>query len=73
MGKFNTKEEKVNTLVSEIRNFISEAEPEDTEMFLAYLSDIMCVFDTDIAIEVLENFGEEGKEQAIGIKVRWGY
>ena len=73
MGKFNTKQEKVNTLVSEIRNFISEAEPEDTEMFLAYLSDIMCVFDTDIAIEVLENFGEEGKEQATGIKVRWGY
>jgi hypothetical protein len=73
MSRFLSKQERINVLTSEVRNFIEEQKPENMEMFMGYISSMLCVFDTDIAIAVLEQFGEEGKQEALGIKVRWGY
>lgn len=37
------------------------------------VSEIICTLDTDIAIEVMSNFGEDGKEISINIKKEYGY
>lgn len=67
---------KVNTIISEIEGFMMEFPPQyetDKESILGYFSNIICQLDTDIAIEVMNHFGEEGKNQAMAIKVNWGY
>ena len=69
-------EGKVNTIISEIEGFMLEFPPQyetDKESMLGYFSNIICQLDTDIAIEVMEHFGEEGKHQAKAIKVNYGY
>ena len=45
----------------------------DKSSMLSYFSAVICQLDTDIAIEVMEHFGEEGKHQATAIKVNYGY
>ena len=45
----------------------------DIESMLGYFSKIICQLDTDIAIEVMEHFGKEGKHQSMAIKVNYGY
>lgn len=67
------KQGKANTVISEIRNLLLEQPELDKEILLGYMGDILCQFDTDIAIEVMDEFGDEGREVSHGIKVRWGY
>jgi hypothetical protein len=62
-----------NTIISEIQGFMSEEPPRDKEVFLGYLSAIICQFDTDVAIDVMKEFGEEGKHKALAIKINYGY
>jgi len=40
---------------------------------LGYFSSILCQLDTDIAIEVMKQFGKAGEYQAMAIKVNYGY
>lgn len=67
------KEAITNTIISEIEGLMSEEPPKDKEIFFGYLSSIICQFDTDIAIDVMQHFGKEGKHQAWCIKVNYGY
>jgi len=46
---------------------------DDKSSMLSYFSAVICQLDTDIAIEVMEHFGEEGKHQSKAIKVNYGY
>lgn len=67
---------KVNTIISEIEGFMSEFPPQyktDKESMLGYFSNIICQLDTDIAVEVMKGFGEAGENQAMAIKVNYGY
>jgi hypothetical protein len=73
-----TKEQKINYISSVIRNSeIAYDKMPTPEEFLSMCSDIICQFDTDIAIEVMKNletrFGESAKDQGISIKVNYGY
>ena len=70
------QKEKVNTIISEIEGFMLEFTPQnksDKESMLSYFSSILCELDTDIAIEVMKDFGDEGKHQALAIKINYGY
>lgn len=62
-----------NTIISEISGLMLEEPPKNKEIFLGYLSSIICQFDTDIAIDVMNEFGEEGKQEALAIKINYGY
>jgi hypothetical protein len=67
---------KVNTIISEIEGFMLEFSPQyetDKESMLGYFSNIICQLDTDIAIEVMKDFGKAGEHQAMAIKVNYGY
>ena len=67
---------KSNIITSDIENFMLEFKPKndaDKENMLSYFSSIICQLDTDIAIEVMNNFGDIGKNQAMSIKVNYGY
>jgi hypothetical protein len=67
---------KVNTIILEIEGFMSEFPPQfETckESMLGYFSNIICQLDTDIAIEVMNHFGQAGEHQAMAIKVNYGY
>ena len=64
---------KVNTIVYEITEMMDEFEIKYKLDFLGHLSNIICRLDTDIAIEVMEQLGVEGKHQAHTIKVNYGY
>ena len=71
-----TQKEKVNTIISEIEDFMFEFTPQnksDKESMLSYFSSMLCALDTDIAIEVMSEFGDEGKQQALAIKINYGY
>jgi hypothetical protein len=67
------KDNIINTIVSEMQSMMLEEPPKDKEVFLSYISAIICQFDTDIAISVMDNFGAEGKQQSLSIKVNYGY
>jgi len=77
MSKLDKKRQgKVNTIISEIQGFMLEFPPQyetDKESMLGYFSNIICQLDTDIAIEVMEQLGEEGEREAMAIKVNYGY
>jgi len=71
-----TQKEKVNTIISGIEDFMFEFTPEnksDKESMLSYFSSILCALDVDIAIGVMRELGEEGKHQALAIKINYGY
>lgn len=74
-----SKEEKItNYITSIIRNsdVANGKMPSDAD-YLSMLSDIICEFNTDIAIAVLENlevvFGEDAINEQLHIKVTYGY
>jgi hypothetical protein len=72
------KQEKINYIASTIENSeIAYGEMPTNSEFLSMISDIICVFDTDIAIEVMKSvskrFGNDAKEQELAIKVNYGY
>jgi len=77
MSKLDKKRQgKVNTIISEIEGFMLEFPPQyetDKESMLGYFSNIICQLDTDIAIEVMKDFGKAGENQAMAIKVNYGY
>ena len=64
---------KVNTILSEIEGIQLELDIQNGDVLLGYISNIICQLDTDIAIEVMEQLGEEGKREAMAIKVNYGY
>ncbi len=64
---------KVNTILSEIEGIQLELDIQNWDVLLGYISNIICQLDTDIAIEVMEQLGEEGKREATAIKVNYGY
>lgn len=64
---------KVNHITSTISEMISERSIDDLEDFLSSMSSVICQLDTDVAIEVMKNFGKEGEYQAMAIKVNYGY
>ena len=63
------RQTKVNHITMDMLDMINEHGIKDKETFLSDLSSIICQLDTDIAINVMENFGQEGKNQALAIKV----
>lgn len=69
----NERQGKANSITMDLENIIYEHKISDLESFLSDVSSIICRLDTDIAIEVMENFGEEGKRQSHAIKVNYGY
>lgn len=71
--KFLTKIQRHNTVVSEINSFLSESHVEK-QLALDYISEVMLAsgVDPDFTIEVMEEFGEDGKEISRDIKVRLG-
>jgi hypothetical protein len=64
---------KANSIAYDVNNLLSEHNITDKESFFSDISAILCQFDTDIAINVLERFKDEGQEQALSIKVNYGY
>jgi|GEM_PF-6086611 len=73
-----TNKQIENCLTSDLSNFLNEINPEGEDkkqLLLEYFSSFMesANVDTDITIAVLEKFGEEGKEEARNLKVKWGY
>lgn len=71
-----TQKEKVNTIISEIEEFMFEFTPQnksDKESMLSYFSSMLCVLDVDIAIGVMMELGDEGRHQALAIKINYGY
>jgi hypothetical protein len=64
---------KVNTILSEIEGIQLVLDIQNWDVLLGYISNIICQLDTDIAIEVMEQLGEEGKREAMSIKVNYGY
>ena len=76
MSKLDTERQgKVNTIISEMEELISELKPMNTEkeIIISYIANILCQLATDIAIEVMEGLGKDGKHQAMAIKVNYGY
>jgi len=64
---------KANSIAFDVNNLLSEHNIQDRESFFCDISAILCQLDTDIAINVLERFKGEGQEQALAIKVNYGY
>jgi hypothetical protein len=64
---------KANSITMDLWNMLSEHNIVDKQSFLSDISSIICELDTDIAIEVMNNFGEEGKYQSDAIKINYGY
>ena len=69
---------KANCLYSDLSNMLHEcctAEGPSKDLILSYFSDLMesAKVNTDVTIEVLEQFGDEGREEARNLKVKWGY
>lgn len=67
------RQRKSNSITMDLENLLSEHSIIDKESFLSDISSIICELDTDVAIDVMENFGEEGKYQSTTIKVNYGY
>jgi len=63
----------INTITMDLSDMIHEHKIKDKDEFLNSISNIICQLDTDIAIEVMESFGKEGKNIALGIKINYGY
>ena len=76
--KYFTKEEQIeNCLKSELQNMISEfkAETLTEESILNYFSIFLrdCKVDSKIIVNVLEQFGDLGKSEALAIKINEGW
>ena len=64
---------KQNVIVGEIETLLEEVEAKDKEEFLISISSIIRQLDTDMAIDVMEEFGDMGYNIATGIKINEGY
>ncbi len=64
---------KINVITSNIEEILNQNQIGDKDDFLSSMSEIICQMDTDIAIGVMERLGPEGREQAMAIKVNYGY
>ena len=77
MTKFKTNKQIENRLVSELRNMILELQNETLteELLYNYFGIFMCdaEVDSQITINVLEQFGELGKKEAKNIKINEGW
>ena len=67
------RQAKANCIKSDLRNILSENNIVDKESFFANIASMISHLDTDIAINVMEDFGKIGKEYAMTIKVTYGY
>lgn len=74
---FKTKKQIENCLVSELQNMISDLKigTLTEEMIYNYFKNFMCdaEVDSEITVNVLEKFGELGKEEARNIKIDEGW
>ncbi len=72
-----TKQQIENCLVSELRNMISEHQlgTLTEELIYNYFRNFLCDAEVDsrITVNVLEQFGELGKEEARNIKISEGW
>lgn len=74
-----TKQEKINCVISELRNFLYDLEDCNLckENQLAYISTILidAGIESEFVVEVLEDeeFEEEGKDVARNIKIEEGW
>lgn len=72
-----TKQQIENCLVSELRNMVSELKMGTLteELIYNYFRNFMCDAEVDskITVNVLEQFGELGKDEARNIKVSEGW
>lgn len=73
-----TKESIINYITSVIENSeVANGQMPTNDEFLSMCSDIICQFDTDIAIQVMDklkrSFGKDAEDQSIEIKQRYGY
>lgn len=80
MRKITTKkqgklpESKLNTIVSDIQDILLETEPKHSETILQGITNILCEWDTDIAIEVMDEIRtDEANECSRWVKVTYGY
>lgn len=79
MTKFKSKQQQQveNCLVSELRNMVSELKlgTLTEELLYNYFRNFMCdaEVDSQITVNVLEQFGELGKDQARSIKIAEGW
>jgi hypothetical protein len=72
----HTQQQKVNVIIGAIQNSTIANKVEDPEEYLSMISEIICEFDTDIAIKVLEGLNvhkEIAREKALAIKINYGY
>ncbi len=67
------RKKKSNHITLSMIDMINEHKISDKQTFLSDMSSVICQLDTDIAIDVMENFGEEGVYEATAIKVNYGY
>jgi len=67
---------QVNYLISTIRDN-NVCDGVELEEYLSLMSDIICQFDTDVAIQVMDGlkeiYGDLATNQAMAIKVNYGY
>lgn len=72
-----TKQQIENCLVSELRNMVSELQLNKLteESLYSYFRNFMCDagIDSRITVNVLEQFGELGKNEAMCIKINEGW
>jgi hypothetical protein len=72
-----TKQQIENCLVSELRNMVSEHQLGrlTEELIYNYFRNFLCDAEVDsrITVNVLEQFGELGKEEARNIKINEGW
>ena len=68
-----TKKEKSNHIAMTILDMLKEHNIQDKSLFLSDMSSIIWIFATDVGVEPMNNFGTEGKEQALSIKINYGY
>jgi len=67
------QEEKINCITADIEELMNFYDVDDRSYFLSMMSSILCELDTDITIGVMERLGPEGKDEALAIKVNYGY
>ena len=77
-NNMKTKESIINYITSIIENSeVANGQMPTNDEFLSMCSDIICQFDTDIAIQVMDklkrSFGKDAEDQSIEIKQRYGY
>jgi hypothetical protein len=71
-------QQKVNYIVSTIlESEVLNGQMPTPEEYLYTISDILCQIDTDLAIKVMESLeerlGDIAKNEALNIKIKYGY